>query len=42
MTAAAATTGTADDSATCIESAWSKLKGPLLDTATDGYGPSKN
>ena len=41
--AAVATASGADaDTANCIESAWSKLKGPLLDTATEVCGLSKN
>ena len=45
MTAAAAvatTSGTDADTANRIESAWSKLKGPLLDTVTEVCGLSKN
>ena len=45
MTAAAAvaTAAGADaDTAKCVESAWSKLKGPLLDAATEVCGLSKN
>ena len=44
MTAAAAVAtayGADADTANRIESAWSKLKGPLLDAATEVCGPSK-
>ena len=46
MTTAAAAVATASggdaDTVNRIESAWSKLKGPLLDTATKVCGLSKN
>ena len=40
--AVAAASGADTDTANCVESAWSKLKGPLLDAATELCGPSKN
>ena len=43
---AAATVATASGvdagTANCVESAWWKLKGPLLDAATEFWGLSKN
>ena len=44
--AAAAAVAIADDAATdsanCVEPAWSKLKGPMLDAATEVCGRSKS
>ena len=45
MTAAAAvatTSGADADTANCVESVWSNLKGPLLDAATRVCGLTKN